>query len=213
MRNRGIGRARLFMGALLLLATIVTWGIGLMMSPHGETVAKGTEHVRTTIVTFKRNGAIGTLILCALTAWLLFPRRRPKWPERDWGLGALLVLLSGSSIYTLIWLPPSAQHTTDNDENLAANVDWNFIGSPADPQTTNINATPPTTSSRLVVERPIPTVVARADDGQEPGRTAEADVIQEQADVMEEQGDAEDNPSSNIDTDEPANAESDGNQE
>lgn len=212
MRNRGIGRARLFMGALLLLATMVTWGIGLMMSPHGETVAKGTEHVRTTIVTFKRNGAIGTLILCALTAWLLFPRRRPKWPERDWGLGALLVLLSGSSIYTLIWLPSSAQHTTDDDENLAANVDWNF-GSPADLDTTNINAAPPTTSTRLVVERPIPAVVARTDDEQEPGRTAEADVTQEQPDAMEEQEDAEDNPSSNIGTDEQANAESDGNQE
>jgi hypothetical protein len=76
----------------------------MMMSPHGDTVAKGTEHVRTTIVAFMRNSAIGTLILCALSAWLLFPTRRPKWPARDWALIALLVLLAASSLYTLIWL-------------------------------------------------------------------------------------------------------------
>lgn len=104
MRNRGIGRARMFMGALLLTAAVLTWVTGLMMSPHGETVAKGTEHVRTVVVTFMRNGAIGTLVLCALSAWLLFPARRPKWPARDWALIALLVLLAGSSVYTLIWL-------------------------------------------------------------------------------------------------------------
>jgi drug/metabolite transporter (DMT)-like permease len=95
------------MGALLLTAAALTWGTGLMMSPHGETVARGTEHVRTTIVTFMRNGAIGTLILTALSAWLLFPARRPRWPVRDWILIALLVLLAGSSLYTLIWLETS----------------------------------------------------------------------------------------------------------
>jgi drug/metabolite transporter (DMT)-like permease len=97
----------MFMGALLLTAAALTWGTGLMMSPHGETVARGTEHVRTTIVTFMRNGAIGTLILTALSAWLLFPARRPRWPVRDWILIALLVLLAGSSLYTLIWLETS----------------------------------------------------------------------------------------------------------
>lgn len=95
------------MGALLLLAAIITWGTGLMMSPHGETVAKGTPHVRTVIVTFMRNGAIGTLVLCAISAWLLFPARRPKWPVRDWALIVLLLFLAGSSIYTLIWLQTS----------------------------------------------------------------------------------------------------------
>jgi len=98
------------MGALLLLAAIITWGVGLMMSPHGDTVAKGTEHVRRTIVDFMRNGAIGTLILCAVSAWLLFPSRRPRWPARDWALIAVLVVLAGSSLYTLIWLYASVLH-------------------------------------------------------------------------------------------------------
>ena len=110
MSNRGIGRARMFMGALLLVAAILTWGTGLMMSPHGESVAKGTEHVRTTIVTFMRNGAIGTLVLCAISAWLLFPARRPRWPARDWALIAVLVILAGSSIYTLVWLQAAVLH-------------------------------------------------------------------------------------------------------
>jgi drug/metabolite transporter (DMT)-like permease len=97
----------MFMGGLLLLAAILTWGTGLMMSPHGQTVADGTEHVRTVIVTFLRNGAIGTLILCGLSAWLLFPVRRPKWPARDWFIIAILVFLAGSSLYTLVWLQTS----------------------------------------------------------------------------------------------------------
>ena len=108
--NRGIGRGRMFMGALVLLAAIINWGVGLMMSPHGETVAKGTEHVKTTVVTFMRNGAVGTLVLCALSAWLLFPARRPKWPARDWALIVLLLLLAGSSVYTLVWLQTSVLH-------------------------------------------------------------------------------------------------------
>ena len=110
MRNRGIGRARMFMGALLLLAAIITWATGLMMSPHGDVVAKGTEHVRITVVTFMRNGAIGTLVLCGLAAWLLFPARRPKWPARDWALIVLLVILAGSSVYTLAWLETAVLH-------------------------------------------------------------------------------------------------------
>ncbi|HSR00685.1 MAG TPA: hypothetical protein VLM36_12325 [Sphingomicrobium sp.] len=95
------------MGTVLLLAALITWSIGLMMSPHGDTVAKGTDHVRMTVVTFMRNGAIGTLVLCALSAWLLFPSRRPKWPARDWTLIVLLAVLVGSSLYTLIWLQRS----------------------------------------------------------------------------------------------------------
>ena len=104
MRNRGIGRGRMFLGALLLLAAIITWAVGLMMSPHGDVVAKGTEHVKTVIVTYMRNSAIGTLVLTALSAWLLFPARRPRWPARDWALIVVLLLLAGSSIYTLAWL-------------------------------------------------------------------------------------------------------------
>jgi drug/metabolite transporter (DMT)-like permease len=97
----------MFMGGLLLLAAIITWGTGLMMSPHGDVVAEGTEHVRATVVTFMRNGAIGTLILTAVSAWLLFPARRPKWPARDWALVGVLAILAASSIYTLIWLQTS----------------------------------------------------------------------------------------------------------
>jgi drug/metabolite transporter (DMT)-like permease len=110
VRNRGIGRGRMFMGGLLLLAAIINWSVGIMMSPHGDVVAKGTQHVKTTVVTFMRNGAIGTLILCALSAWLLFPTRRPKWPARDWALIIVLVLLVGSSLYTLIWLQADVLH-------------------------------------------------------------------------------------------------------
>ena len=75
-----------------------------MMSPHGETTAAGTEHVKTVVVVFLRNSAIGTLFLSALSAWLLFPPRRPKWPARDWALIGLIALLVLSSIYQLIWL-------------------------------------------------------------------------------------------------------------
>lgn len=98
------------MGGLLLFAAAIAWGTALMISPHGESVAQGPEHVRATVVTFLRNGAIGTLVLSALAAWLLFPARRPRWPARDWALIALLVLLAGSSIYTLIWLQVSVLH-------------------------------------------------------------------------------------------------------
>jgi hypothetical protein len=100
----------MFMGGLLLIAAVLTWGIGLWMSPHGEPVADGVQYVRPVIVSFMLKGAIGTLILTALAAWLLFPARRPKWPARDWALIVLLVLLAGSSLYTLIWLQASVLH-------------------------------------------------------------------------------------------------------
>ena len=104
MRNRGIGRGRMFMGALLLLTAVITWAIGTWMSPHGDTVAKGTEHVRGVIVTFMRNSAIGTLVLCALAGWLLFPARRPKSPKRDWAIAAVLTVMVLTSLYQLFWL-------------------------------------------------------------------------------------------------------------
>lgn len=110
MRNRGIGRGRMFVGALLLLAAVINAAISLMMSPHGDVVAKGTQHVKTTIVGAMQGGAIATLILCALSAWLLFPARRPKWPARDCAIIVLLVLLVGSSLYTLIWLQADVLH-------------------------------------------------------------------------------------------------------
>lgn len=120
MKNRGIGRARMFMGAVLLLAAAITWAIGLMMSPQGTTVAQGTEYLRSTIVTFKRNGAIGTLLLCAVAAWLLFPARRPNKPRRDWALMAVLGLLAASSLYTLMDLRSSPSVAVNVDENYPA---------------------------------------------------------------------------------------------
>jgi hypothetical protein len=102
--NRGITRGRLFMGTLLLIAAIITWGIAFLMSPHGEPSAPGMEQVRPTIVVYVRNTAIGTLILCALSGWLLFPRRRPKKPVRDWAVAVILAVMAVSSVYELIWL-------------------------------------------------------------------------------------------------------------
>ena len=95
------------MGSLLLVAAVMNWLVGLMMSPHGQTIAKGTQHVRTPVVSVIQGGAIVTIMLTALAAWLLFPPRRPKWPARDWALMALFVLLVGSSLYTLVWLHTS----------------------------------------------------------------------------------------------------------
>jgi hypothetical protein len=104
VRNRGIGRGRMFMGGLLLFAAVIAWGTAFLMSPHGDTVAPGTEHVRNTVVVFIRNSVIGTLVLCALSGWLLFPARRPRWPARDWALIALITLMVASSVYQLVWL-------------------------------------------------------------------------------------------------------------
>ena len=95
------------MGSLLLVAAVINWLVGLMMSPHGQTVAKGTEHVRTPVVSVIQGGAVVTILLTALAAWLLFPPRRPKWPARDYALIALFVILVGSSLYTLVWLHTS----------------------------------------------------------------------------------------------------------
>ena len=97
------------MGGLLLFAAVIAWGTALMMSPHGESTT-GTDHVKTVVVVFIRNSAIGTLILAALSAWLLFPARRPKWPARDWALIVLFVFLAASSLYTLVWLQTAVLH-------------------------------------------------------------------------------------------------------
>lgn len=94
----------MFMGGLILFAAIIAWATTLMMSPHGEVAAPGTEHVRTSIVVFLRNSAIGNLVLCALAAWLLFPARRPRAPRRDWIIIGIIALLVVTSLYQLVWL-------------------------------------------------------------------------------------------------------------
>jgi hypothetical protein len=98
----------MFLGALLLFATIIAWATVLWMSPHSNsTVADGTEHVRNVVVTYLRKGAIGTLFLSALSAWLLFPPRRPRWPARDWAIIGIIAVMVCSSLYTLVWLQTS----------------------------------------------------------------------------------------------------------
>ena len=95
----------MFMGGLLLFAAVIAWGTALMMSPHSSsTVAEGTEHVRNTVVVFLRNSAIGTLVLTALAAWLLFPTRRPNAPRRDYAILAVITVLVVTSVYQLVWL-------------------------------------------------------------------------------------------------------------
>jgi drug/metabolite transporter (DMT)-like permease len=93
----------MFMGSLLLFAAVIAWALALLMSPHGSSVAEGTEHVRTVVVTYVRNTAVGTLVLAALSGWLLFPQRRPNKPRRDWAIAVLLAVLVATSIYQLIW--------------------------------------------------------------------------------------------------------------
>ncbi|CAA9500350.1 MAG: hypothetical protein AVDCRST_MAG44-723 [uncultured Sphingomonas sp.] len=94
----------MFMGGLLLFAAVIAWGTAVGISPHGTSTAQGTEHVRSTVVTMLRNSAIITLALAALSAWLLFPARRPRKPLRDWAILAVLAALVLSCLYQLIWL-------------------------------------------------------------------------------------------------------------
>jgi hypothetical protein len=94
----------MFVGGLLLFAAVIAWAVALWMSPHGSTVAEGTDHVRTVVAIYLRNSAIGTLILCALAGWLLFPLRRPRAPRRDWAIAGLLAIMVLTSIYQLIWI-------------------------------------------------------------------------------------------------------------
>jgi hypothetical protein len=102
--NRGIGRARMFVGEFLLCAAAIVCGTGLLLSPHGSNAAVGNTYVRTTIAHFQTHSAIATLVLTALAGWLLFPRRRPRRPWRDWSLAAVIAVLVASSIYQLIWI-------------------------------------------------------------------------------------------------------------
>ena len=89
----------------MLSAAVIAWATAALLSPHTPgTVAEGTEHVRTTVALFLRNSAVGTLVLSALSGWLLFPTRRPKAPRRDWAIAVVLGVLVISSVYQLIWL-------------------------------------------------------------------------------------------------------------
>ena len=104
MRNRGIGRASMFLGGMLLAAAVVVWATAILMSPHGSASGGDSDHVRTSVALFLRNTALGTLLLTALAAYLLFPKRRPRWPRRDLALIAVIAVLIVSSAYQLIWV-------------------------------------------------------------------------------------------------------------
>jgi hypothetical protein len=94
----------MFVGGFLLFAAVIVWGTGILTSPHGESIAPGTEHVKTVVVIYLRNVALATIFLAAVSAVLLFPARRPRAPRRDWAIGVLIVLLIVTSLYQLVWL-------------------------------------------------------------------------------------------------------------
>ena len=94
----------MFVGGFLLFAAVIVWSTGIFTSPHGDTVAQGTEHAKTVVVIYLRNVALATIFLSAVSAWLLFPSRRPRAPKRDWAIGILIVLLIATSLYQLVWL-------------------------------------------------------------------------------------------------------------
>ena len=70
---------RMFIGGLLLFAAVIAWAIGADDEPAWRSGRRGHRacpNARSS--SFVRNSAIGTLVLCALSGWLLFPARRPQ---------------------------------------------------------------------------------------------------------------------------------------
>jgi hypothetical protein len=104
VKNRGIARARIYFGALLLAAAVVVWATAMLMSPHGGATAESSDQIRVTVATFIRNAALGTLLLTGLATYFLFPRRRPAWPRIYLGLIATIAVLTLTSLYQLLWL-------------------------------------------------------------------------------------------------------------
>ena len=94
----------MFFGSLILFAAVIAWFTGMWLNPEAPSTAEGLEHLRPTVVTFVRNSAIGTLLLSALAAYLLFPTRRPPSPHRDSAVGLVIGILVVSSLYNLAWL-------------------------------------------------------------------------------------------------------------
>ena len=93
----------MFVGNLLLFAAVIVWATAFLMNPNGTESADGIEHVRRTVALFVRNAAIGTLLLSALAAYMLFPKRRPRMPVRDRAVIIVLAVLTATSLYQLIW--------------------------------------------------------------------------------------------------------------
>ena len=198
---RSIARARTFLGVLLLLAAVLTWGIGLTLSPQGHAIVDGTEHIRDTVMTFKHNSAIGTLILCAIAAWLLLPRHPSKWPPRDWAAAVLLTLLAASSIYTLASLdrPPVQTGTVDENlaiANVAADSNTDEIAPAAQPVELTVPPPPPTQSSQTSVPRAAPIATRQSNEAEpaDQAEPAEVDVADEPASQQSNQGAADEPP-------------------
>ena len=58
----------MFVGGFLLFAAVIVWGSGVLTSPHGDSIAPGTEHVKTVVVIYLRNVALATIFLAAVSA-------------------------------------------------------------------------------------------------------------------------------------------------
>lgn len=216
VRNRGILRGRFFLGAVLILAALITWVIGLTMSPHGDTVAKGTEYLRTSIITFKRNGAIGTLLLCAVAAWLLFPRRRPKWPLRDWALAVVLAFLGASSIYTLGWALIAVRHSGNvaGTADTASMNDEPGAGAAAPEVAPGTPIVPPPTADVLPAPKPGSPAEGRSASSRKLADQSPPDATgQSAADSVEQPPQTDSDESSGPNSQSPENSESDQNQE
>jgi hypothetical protein len=102
--DRGVVRARVVFGGLILFAAVISWFTGLMMSPHGAEAGSNADHVRAIVVQFIRRNAIGNLVLCAIAAWLLAPLQRAPRPARDLVLIAIIGVIVVTSFYQLFWL-------------------------------------------------------------------------------------------------------------
>ena len=107
MSNRGFVRGRVFLGFLILFAAVIAWCVSLMMSPHGGPGGEDPDHVRTVVATFIFKSAVGTLLLCALAGWLLWPLRRAPNQARDWTIVGVIAVLVLTSLYQLIWIGTS----------------------------------------------------------------------------------------------------------
>lgn len=94
----------MFLGFMLLFGAVIAWAVAVMMSPHGEVAGFAGEPVKHSVVVFMRKSAFGTLILSALSAYLLFPARRPVQPRRDWAIRTVLAVMVLTSLYQLGWL-------------------------------------------------------------------------------------------------------------
>lgn len=104
MKYRGVVRARIFVGGFLLIAALLSWGIGVAGGSDAVTAPEGGDQVRLAAAIYQRNIAYATIALSILAGILLYPARRPRMPKWDWAIGLLILILIGSSLYQLFWL-------------------------------------------------------------------------------------------------------------